>query len=496
MEKKSSTKISKAKLLLNFLRDNESQAFYARQIFDRLKDHGFKPSDVMTNVRLFEKKNLVYVRGYRTETGQTPFREGYLITWINHNKPREKALEEAIEVTNKVLTDRHTKNPLIERVQKIRDQIIEATKLKDLASFDFLLNKLACSQCEAENSVGRAMQLYSDLREIKIFGNFRYYYHASFNEEELKAAISMKENYIRKTKGRANRIGHNWEAAIEFFIDSLTTGAKFWSQNHQGKRMDPRRITVHLMKEVAGKTRAGGQSARRYERLRDAQLNEYYTRVGKHANEVFLPIENLKGIILGGPGPTKFDFQKGGYLHYQLQNKIIEVIDSAYVEEQGVKEAVEKAPEIMKKVRYIEEKEIMQKFLYEVGHDTGMITYGEAEVRRALETGAVRMLLLSESLDLSRVTIQCGACGYEEKHTIKNLEKAAFEQGLVGKPCPKCQAPSLAIADKQDIVDDLAQIAEYSNTDVEVISTETEEGQMLKNAFGGIAAILRYKTHG
>jgi len=226
----------------------------------------------------------------------------------------------------------------------------------------------------------------------------------------------------------------------------------------QGKKLD----IVHQMHSgVTGKTRAGGQSARRYERLRDQQLNEYYTRVGGHANDVFLPIDNLKGIILGGPGPTKFDFQKGDYLHYQLKNKIIEVIDSAYVEEQGVKEVVDKAPEIMKKVRYIEEKQIMQKFLYEVGHDTGMITYGEAEVRRATEAGAVRMLLLSEALDLSRITIKCSACGYEEKHTVKNPEKVSFEQSLIGKPCPKCQAPSLVVAEKEDIVDDLAQIAEY-----------------------------------
>jgi len=258
----------------------------------------------------------------------------------------------------------------------------------------------------------------------------------------------------------------------------------------QGKKLD---IVMQLYSGVSGKTRAGGQSARRYERLRDMQLNEWYQRVANHANDVFMPIENLKGIILGGPGPTKFDFQKGDYLHYQLRDKILEVIDSSYVEEQGVKEAVEKAPEIMKKVRYIEEKEIMQKFLYEVGHDTGLITYGEVEVRKALEMGSARMLLLSEGLDISRVTIKCSACGYEEKYTVKNPELAAFEQGLSGKPCAKCQAPSYTITDKQDIVDDLAQIAEYSNTDVEVISTETEEGLMLKNAFGGIAALLRFK---
>ena len=258
----------------------------------------------------------------------------------------------------------------------------------------------------------------------------------------------------------------------------------------QGKRME---IVRKMHSGVAGKTRAGGQSARRYERLRDMQLNEYFTRVGQHANEIFLPIDTLKGIILAGPGPTKYDYEKGDYLNYMLKNKIIDTIDTAYVEEQGVKEVVEKAPEIMRKVRYIEEKQIMQQFLYEVGHDTGLITYGEAEVRRALEMSSVRTLLISEKVDLLRVMVKCSACGYEEKHTIKSHMLTEFEQGLTGKPCPKCQAPSLAVADKQDIIDDLAQLAEQANSDVEIISAETEEGQMLKKAFGGLAAILRFK---
>ena len=226
------------------------------------------------------------------------------------------------------------------------------------------------------------------------------------------------------------------------------------------------------------------------------QLNEYFTRVGSHANDTFLPIDTLKGIILGGPGPTKYDFEKGDYLNYQLKNKILDVIDTAYVEEQGVKEIVDKAPEIMRKVRYIEEKEIMQKFLYEVGHDTGMITYGEVEVRRLLQSGAVRTVLMSEDLDLVRVTVKCGACGFEEQHTIKGKEIGDFEKGLIGKPCTACKAPSMTIMDKKDIVDYLAELAELSNTDVEIISGETEEGQMLKNAFGGIAAILRFKMQG
>lgn len=258
----------------------------------------------------------------------------------------------------------------------------------------------------------------------------------------------------------------------------------------QGKHLN---IVMQMQSGVGGKTRAGGQSARRYERLREMQLTEYFNRVAGHANEVFLPMENLKGIILGGPGPTKYDFQKGAYLNYQLQNKIIAVVDTAYVEEQGVKEVVDKAPEIMKKVRYIEEKQIMQKFLYEVGHDSGYITYGENEVRRYMNSGAIRLVLLSEALDMYRVTIKCAACNYEEQHTVKGKELQAFEQGLSTKPCSACKAPSYTIADKKDLIDDIADLAQLTNSEVEVISTETEEGQMLLNAFGGIAAFLRFK---
>jgi len=96
---------------------------------------------------------------------------------------------------------------------------------------------------------------------------------------------------------------------------------------------------------------------------------------------------------------------------------------------------------------------------------------------------------------MSRITVKCNACGYQEQHTAKNQALTSFEQGLADKPCPKCHAPALSIVDKQDLIDDFAKLAEYTNAEVEIISTETEEGQMLKNSFGGVAAILRFKLH-
>jgi hypothetical protein len=209
--------------------------------------------DVMSTVRRYDR--LIYVRGYRSEDRQTPFREGYLLTWFDQDIPREKAIQEAIDRTDKALLDRSTTNPVIERVHAIRDRVIESSKLRELVGISFLQSDLGLTEYKIENAVDRATQLYPDLRETKLFNAYRYFYHDSLSEEDLNAAIVMKENYIRKVKGRANRIGHNWEAVPEWFIDTFTTGARFWTQEHRGNRMDPRRITIHLIKPVGNRRR-------------------------------------------------------------------------------------------------------------------------------------------------------------------------------------------------------------------------------------------------
>ncbi|KPV65259.1 MAG: Peptide chain release factor subunit 1 [Candidatus Bathyarchaeota archaeon BA1] len=300
---------------------------------------------------------------------------------------------------------------------------------------------------------------------------YLYRCDARFHIEHLQDLLKERETY-----------------GIMVIDSSATTFALL-----QGRRLE---IIEEITSGVPGKHRAGGQSARRFERLREAHLLSYYKRIGEHANDIFLPIENLKGIMIGGPGPTKYDFEKGDHLHYQLKDRIIATIDTAYVSEQGVEEVVERAPEVLRRVRYVEEKRIIQEFLYEIGHDTGLATYGESEVKRALEMGAVKTLLLSEGLDVARVTVKCDACDYTKHETMKSQALLRYEQSLSGKPCPKCTAPALCIAEVKELIEDLAELAEHVGASVEIISTETEEGQMLKNSFGGIAATLRFKPPG
>jgi hypothetical protein len=250
---KTNIRVNKAEKIREYIQTSSDKAFYTIDVKDSLSEFDVKQPDVMNTVRRAEKKGLIYVRGYRTHDRPTPFTEGYIVTWLNQELTREQAIEEAIQRTDKTLKNKASTSPIVERIQNIRDIIIEHSKLRDLVSFTYLHNSLGCSQYEAGTAVKRTLQLYADLREVKIFNNFRYYAHSSLDEKDLGAVIQLKENYIRKTKGRANRVGHNWEAIVGFFIDTMTRGARFWTQNHRTPGMDPRRITIHLIKSVGGR---------------------------------------------------------------------------------------------------------------------------------------------------------------------------------------------------------------------------------------------------
>ncbi len=247
---------------------------------------------------------------------------------------------------------------------------------------------------------------------------------------------------------------------------------------------------------IPGKHRAGGQSARRFERLREAAVNEYFKRVASHTNEMLGQIPDLRALIIGGPGPTKYDFEEGDYLNYVLKQKIIATLDTSYVSESGLDEIVERSEDLLKGVRYTEEKRIVQKFLYELGHETGLASYGEMQVRKNLNAGLVDTLLLSEKLDRLHVFVKCKNCGYQEDALIARSGLAKFEQDLLSKTCKNCSNTTLAIENTQNLLDEFVEMAEKSSLDLQVISTETEEGIMLLESFGGIAAILRYRPSG
>ncbi|AKG39038.1 peptide chain release factor 1 [Infirmifilum uzonense] len=252
----------------------------------------------------------------------------------------------------------------------------------------------------------------------------------------------------------------------------------------RGKSLE---IVDELTSGIPGKHRAGGQSARRFERIREQLVHEFYKRVGEHANKILLPIKDeLKGIIIGGPGLSKNEFAEGDYLHYELKNKIIGIFDTGYGGAAGVYELLERAKDLIKDVQFMREREVVNEFLYHLSRDDGLITYGEEEVREALKNNAVEKLLISESLNKTRVKAACKVCRHEFTTTVQG------EGQMQLLKCPKCGG-EVEILEAKDIVEELAELAEQGGAEVILISDQSSEGKEFLRTFGGIGAILRYR---
>ena len=58
--------------------------------------------------------------------------------------------------------------------------------------------------------------------------------------------------------------------------------------------------------------------------------------------------------------------------------------------------------------------------------------------------------------------------------------------------CPDC-GQNAEVVDDQDLVDVFFELADQFGARLQIISPDSEEGDILIKAFGGIAALLRYR---
>jgi peptide chain release factor subunit 1 len=248
----------------------------------------------------------------------------------------------------------------------------------------------------------------------------------------------------------------------------------------------------YMTSQVPGKHGRGGQSQRRFERLTEIAAHEWFVKCGEEASEIFQQEENIKGILIGGPGPTKQYFVEEKYLHYEVQEKIIDTFDTGYTDEFGLRELVSAAVDTMTNLKVSSEKKLMKRFLKEVTKTEGSLAvYGELQVRKALEMGVIDTLLLSGNLRRFRVKLICSSCDYSEMRTLSEEQLEEFDE----PDCPECKTPTkMEIEEKIDLIDELSDLAENTSTKVEIISMGSEEGDSLYSAFNGIAGILRYSV--
>jgi peptide chain release factor subunit 1 len=212
----------------------------------------------------------------------------------------------------------------------------------------------------------------------------------------------------------------------------------------KGKRIE---TLKHMDSIVPGKTKKGGWSANRYARIREGLLEDFLKNVGEAASKEFLGRKDLKGVIIGGPGPIKEDFLEGDYLNYEVKKMVLGTVNTSYTGEYGLKEVVARSGELISQASAIKENKLLERFFSELAKE-GLAVHGE-ETLKLLRQGIVDILLISESF-------------------FREREKE---------------------------MDSILKDAESMGTKVEIISSDSPKGSQLKE-LGGIGGLLRYKIRG
>ncbi|MFB6174360.1 MAG: peptide chain release factor aRF-1 [Candidatus Nanohalobium sp.] len=242
-----------------------------------------------------------------------------------------------------------------------------------------------------------------------------------------------------------------------------------------------------LESNVPGKTRAGGQSAQRFARMRKQMLKTFLQEIADKAQSAFLDKArdgDLLGIIIGGPGFVKDKLIDEGYLNQELEDEIVAVESTNYSGEEALEELVSKAEDAIEDSQVVREKNLVNSFFENLKEENGKSEYGVEPVQKALKMGAVETLLISEDVDLFEAIYEC-----PNGHEKQIFEEEARISDTV--ECDECNE-KMDLEEISDLVDAFGEKAEEMSSELEIIGTGHEEGQRLLN-MGGIAAILRYR---
>jgi len=198
----------------------------------------------------------VYVRGYQSADKMTPFEQGFAVTWIDPNLPREQALAQAKERTDKLLQDEQTTSPLFQRVHSIYDIVTDVSLKRDIAGQIYVMSELGCSRHQLELALKKTTEFYASIKRVSIFGDEQgnygyphYYNEKILSHDDLEAAVKAKQQYLMKVKSSDERKGHALEGVVWWCLERFRR-ARFRSQKHRTEGMHPYRHTLHLIKPV------------------------------------------------------------------------------------------------------------------------------------------------------------------------------------------------------------------------------------------------------
>jgi len=418
------------------------------------------------------KKKSADLAFYRTKMllDHLSSKKGFHTELISLYIPHDRKLSDVTNhLKNEISESQNIKSKLTRKnvLDSISTLLGQLKNIKDVPENGLVMFSGAIPQSNTPGTEKNELYIVNPPERVK---TFRYHCASEFLLWPLEEMLKPKETYGLIVIGRK-------ESAVGYL---------------RGNHVE---VVRDFTSGIHGKHRAGGQSQKRFERLIEEGEKRFYRRISEEVSKLFLEMEELSGIFIGGPGPSKEKFVNDESLDYRLRDQILDVVDIGYGGVEGIRALIDKIKDKIEDVKYIREKQVMNLFLKEISNDSGLAAYGLEEVQKALNYGAVDKLILSEKLDTYQLSLKCNNCGYEELRTAREQELNNTLSTIQEESCPQCSSNSFNILEQSTIIEKLGEIAETTGADVEIISSETEEGEMLYSTFGGIVAILRYKQN-
>lgn len=192
---------------------------------------------------------------------------------------------------------------------------------------------------------------------------------------ETSAENLSKDTHLLNTSQQLILISNIEKGGDVEMIDIETEAKNFFANN----------ILVH-------------NSSQRFHRITEGLAKDFFRRVAETMKDHFFELKKLKGILIGGPIPTKEEFLEEGQLVTKLKEKVIAIKDLGYVDEHGLTLLVEASQEDIQQQELIKEKKIIENFMNTLGKNPSKAIYGLPKIRTALERGAVEKLLIAKHL--------------------------------------------------------------------------------------------------
>jgi peptide chain release factor subunit 1 len=235
----------------------------------------------------------------------------------------------------------------------------------------------------------------------------------------------------------------------------------------------------------------GGQSSVRFARLRMEKRHNYVRKVAETSVTCFISNDkvNVCGLVLAGSADFKTELGQSDMFDQRLQAKILKVVDVSYGGENGFNQAIELAADCLQNVKFIQEKKLISRYFDEIAKDTGQYCFGVEDTLKALESGAVEILIAWENLDIARYVLKSAAPGEPKKILHLKPEQAKDKTHFLNKET----GLELEVEEQLPLLEWFANNYKNFGTNLQIVTDKSQEGSQFCKGFGGIGGLLRYR---